>query len=173
MIKNVFLKQSGSALIVSLIFLVILTLVGISAIQTSTLQERMSGNSKDVNLAFQSTEAAVRSAEQFLQSATLPAFDGNNGRYQLCEDATSTETECNPPEWDDPSSEGWVTVSDIDDTNQEPEYFIQKYISVFDPSATLAADEPIVFIDIYKVVARGYGQSDASVVAIETTYRRD
>ena len=167
------MKQTGSALAISLIFLLMLTFVGLSAIQTSTLQERMAGNSRDVNLAFQASEAAVRSAEVFLQSATLPDFNGANGRYQVCEDAESNSVECNPPDWKDLTSTGWVNVPEIDGANQLPQYYIQKYISVYDQDQNLAADEPPQFVDIYRVVARGFGQSDQSVVAIETTYRRD
>jgi len=56
-------KQSGAALIVGLIFLVILTLLGLTAMQTGIMEERMAGNSRDRNLAFQAAEAAMRDAE--------------------------------------------------------------------------------------------------------------
>ncbi len=56
-------QQSGAALVVSLIFLVILTLLGLTAMQTGILEERMAGNTRDRNLAFQAAEAAMRDAE--------------------------------------------------------------------------------------------------------------
>lgn len=56
--------QAGAVLVTGLIFLVILTLLGITAMQTSTMEERMSGNARDRNIAFQAAEAALRDAER-------------------------------------------------------------------------------------------------------------
>jgi len=56
-------QQSGAALVVGLIFLVILTLLGLTAMQTGILEERMAGNSRDRNIAFQAAEAALRDGE--------------------------------------------------------------------------------------------------------------
>lgn len=63
--------QSGIALITGLIFLVLLTIIGVTAMQTTMLEERMAGNLRDENLAFQAAEAALRAGESYLQGATL------------------------------------------------------------------------------------------------------
>lgn len=60
-------RQSGVALLTGLIFLIILTLLGITAMQTSIMEERMSGNTRDRNIAFQAAEAALRDAELDIQ----------------------------------------------------------------------------------------------------------
>lgn len=57
------IHQRGVALITSLIFLVLLTLVGVTAMQNTTLEEKMAGNNRDRNVAFQAAEAALRDAE--------------------------------------------------------------------------------------------------------------
>ena len=66
-------SQRGAALIISLIFLLLLTIIGVTASQTTILQERMAGNVKDRNMAFQASEAALRAGEIWLNanSATL------------------------------------------------------------------------------------------------------
>lgn len=51
--------QRGSALIVALVFLLAMTLIGTTAMQGTTQQERMAGNYWDRNLAFQAAEAAL------------------------------------------------------------------------------------------------------------------
>lgn len=61
-------KQQGITLAVSLIFLLVLTIIGISAMSTSTLQEKMAGNMKDKVLSFQSAESALVSAENWVQA---------------------------------------------------------------------------------------------------------
>jgi type IV pilus assembly protein PilX len=48
------------ALIVSLIFLLLLTMIGISSMQNASLQERMAGSVKLRNESFQVAEAALR-----------------------------------------------------------------------------------------------------------------
>jgi type IV pilus assembly protein PilX len=177
--KNIFFKakfnksQSGAVLLVSLIFLLLLTILGLSAIQSSTLQERMAGNGRDVNTAFQAAEAAMREAEEFLQKASLPSFDGNDGLYKVCSDTDSTAAECSSPDWTAFNSSGWVTLSGVTDVSRQPEFYVQEYISVYDPQGELTSDVPPKVVDIYKVISRGFGLSDKSMVALETTYRRD
>jgi type IV pilus assembly protein PilX len=57
-------RQRGAALLTGLIFLVILTLLGITAARMAGLEERMSGNMRDRALAMQAAEMALRDAEQ-------------------------------------------------------------------------------------------------------------
>lgn len=55
--------QRGVALITGLIFLVVLTLISITAARMAGLEERMSGNTRDRSLAVQAAELALRDAE--------------------------------------------------------------------------------------------------------------
>lgn len=49
-------RQAGATLIVALIFLVVLTIAGITAMQFSTMEERMAGNSQSRNEVFQDAQ---------------------------------------------------------------------------------------------------------------------
>lgn len=51
--------QQGVTLIVAMIFLAILALLGVTVAQTTQLEERMAGNTRDRDLAFQAAEAAL------------------------------------------------------------------------------------------------------------------
>jgi type IV pilus assembly protein PilX len=62
-------QQQGAALLTGLIFLVILTLLGISAARMAGLEERMSGNMRDRALAMQAAEMALRDAEQDIRTS--------------------------------------------------------------------------------------------------------
>jgi type IV pilus assembly protein PilX len=55
-------QQKGAVLMISLIVLLLITLIGTAAIQTSTLEEKMAGNLFDKNIAFQAAESALREA---------------------------------------------------------------------------------------------------------------
>ena len=71
--------QRGMALLVSLVFLLLLTLIGISSMQNATLQEKMASSVTLRNQSFQIAEAALRvgeSADQ-LDTYTLPVCSGN------------------------------------------------------------------------------------------------
>lgn len=57
-------KQQGATLIVGLIFLVALTLLGVMAMKSAVLQERMAGGSRDHSLAVHAAEAALRDAKR-------------------------------------------------------------------------------------------------------------
>lgn len=61
-------RQRGATLIVGLIFLVALTLLGVMAMKSTLLQERMAGGSRDRSLAFQAAEAALRDAKRDILS---------------------------------------------------------------------------------------------------------
>lgn len=59
-------REGGMALIVGLIMLLSLTLLGLAAIQNTSLEERMAGNLRSENMALQSAEAALRGGESWL-----------------------------------------------------------------------------------------------------------
>ena len=60
-------KQQGMVLLVSLVFLLLLTLLGISSMQNATLQEKMAGSVNLRNVSFQMAEAALRLGESSIK----------------------------------------------------------------------------------------------------------
>lgn len=60
--------QRGVALVVALILLVVITLVGLAAVRGTIMQQRMSSNLYDRQIAFQSAEAAMRAATDLIAS---------------------------------------------------------------------------------------------------------
>lgn len=58
--------QSGASLIVALIMLLLLTIVGMSAMQGSVIEEKMAGNMRDGHQAFHSAEIALDYAEKWI-----------------------------------------------------------------------------------------------------------
>jgi type IV pilus assembly protein PilX len=62
-------RQRGTILVVSLLLLLVMTVLALSASQTTRLQERMAGNARDLDLAFQAAEAGLREAEFAIDEA--------------------------------------------------------------------------------------------------------
>lgn len=177
--KNKFQRQQqGVTLIVCLIFLLILTLIGISSIQSSTLQEQMAGSVRDYNVAFQAAEHGLREGEKYLTQATLGTFSGSGGRYTICSDPASLAAGCVIPSWSDKSTAvssttAWVTQSGVSIVNSQPQYLISKFPVVVDANAPLDADMPPVKIEMYRVTGRGFGVSPNSMAVLQSTYRRN
>ena len=72
-------SQSGVVLVISLIMLILLTIIGVSGLQNAGLEEKMAGNMRDKNLAFQAAESALRDAEADIYNAAknpLPRISG-------------------------------------------------------------------------------------------------
>lgn len=76
--------QRGMALLMSLVFLLLLTLIGVSSMQNATLQEKMSGGLWLRNQSFQAAEMALRIGESAVQKDS----------YVL---AACTGSQCAPP----------------------------------------------------------------------------
>lgn len=57
-------RQQGAALVTGLIFIVVLTIIGITAARMASLEERMAGNMRDRALALQAAELGLRDAER-------------------------------------------------------------------------------------------------------------
>lgn len=78
--------QSGAALAVSLIILLVLTLLVVSGTQDVVLQEKMTSAVRDANVSLAVSEAGIRDAEVFIESRTdLSDFkdNGDGGLYSL------------------------------------------------------------------------------------------
>ncbi|WP_345890269.1 PilX N-terminal domain-containing pilus assembly protein [Pseudomonas sp. PDNC002] len=56
-------SQGGAVLLVSLVMLLLLTIVGLAGLRMAQLEERMAGNLRDRQVAFQGAEAALRAGE--------------------------------------------------------------------------------------------------------------
>jgi type IV pilus assembly protein PilX len=54
--------QRGVALVMALVILLVLTILGVAAMNTTTLEERMAGSSQEVTRAFEAAESGVNSA---------------------------------------------------------------------------------------------------------------
>jgi type IV pilus assembly protein PilX len=76
-------NQRGVALVVSLILLLLLTTLAISASNTASLQERMALNSQESNVAFQTAESAIADTVDKLNQNVTPSADS---LYQLSYD---------------------------------------------------------------------------------------
>jgi len=90
-------KSHGAVLVMSLMMLFVLTLIGVSSINTTSLEEKMTGNTRNRQLAFQAAETAVREAEKKITDevnnpvSQFASANTTDGFYALSEGPSSTE----------------------------------------------------------------------------------
>lgn len=147
-------RERGSALAVALIFLLLMTLLGVSAMRGSNMQERMAGNLRDRNLAFQAAEAALRSGETWLMNIVNQQIADLNPQID------------NPAAWEGVAPDPTGSVGALDgQLDADPEFYVGP------PSLRRVGIQlPPDFRRIYPVTARGVGGSDVAVVVLQSTF---
>jgi type IV pilus assembly protein PilX len=165
--------QQGAVLVIALIMLLAMTLIGVTGLSSTTMQERMAGNLREINIAFQAAEAALREGENYLTAATLPDFNGSNGLYQPAAAGTAQVwTVAN--NWTGTASRVYAGDLDTDDVTlaAAPRYIIEELAPVPAPGGTLSSDAPAPETGMYRITARAFGRSDTTIVMLQTTYKR-
>lgn len=179
--KDASSSQKGAALAVSLIMLLVLTMVGITGMQTTTMEEKMSGNGRDYNLAFQSAEIALRTAETYVQSLiTTTDFDS-----ATINDGLLAETETDPDYF---SSDPWYSTNGSTVGSVQPTYlvsslygaqprYIVKYVAENDPDTNARLNiggygEKLAGaqVTVFRITARGTGGTNDSQVLLQSYY---
>ncbi len=149
--------QSGVVLPISMIILLLLTLISITATQVAGLEEKMAGNSKDSNLAFQAAEAALRAGEA--------ATTGTPTLY------TGTQ----PIDWTNAAVTTYSsgTLTGISDA---PRYTIEDLGSIGSTGDCSPCEggtpPPSGGSRMYRITARGTGGTTNAVVVLQSTYTR-
>lgn len=165
--------QQGAILVVALIMLLAMTLIGVTGLSSTTMQERMAGNTREGNIAFQAAEAALRQGEAFLTTATLPDFNGTNGLYKPAPGGTAQRWDV-AANWTGTASKeytGGLNISDVT-LAATPRYMIEELPATPAPGGTQTSDTPAPETGMYRVTARAVGRSDSTVVMLQSTYKR-
>ena len=168
-------SQHGVALITGLIFLVVLTLISMSAIKSTSLEERMAGNARDQNLAFQATEAVIREALK----KKIPQVQNNLAAFTagcaagLCLNNAVTPvwtTITNNNQWT--SSKTLAYSGTLNEVSTQPRYIIELLpASLPPPGYSMASGKGInsgAQTTPFRITARGWGftgQAQATVQA--------
>lgn len=172
-------KQEGVVLIVSLIMLLMMTLLGVTAMNTSSMEEKMAGNSRDVELALESSETALRNAELWLANQAVELEPKSNGSTRIWTLNAMDPTTSNAVNWWQERNTAWwgnnavaydasVTLPLI---NSDP-YTIIEYKQFIPDDLLVGNGNSSQGITYYRVTARGTGGSDYAKVLLQSTTAR-
>jgi len=169
-------KQKGAVLIIALVMLLILTLLGVSVMESSVVEERMAGNNLDRNIAFQAAEASLRAGEAFIAgfgNRPEPFSGVGSGRVSILDRVNTTGTlEAN---WWADKNEAWWIINgteyneDFAGTRAKPRYVIEEYDEVCDGAVDPSIRQCKI---IYRVTSIAWGGRNSAVLLQSLFARR-
>lgn len=186
-------QQTGATLIVSLVLLLVVTLIGVGGMETTAVEEKMSGSYRDHQMGFESAEQALLEGENFVESTVFEFSDysstcANGLCFKGSWDSTNPNAAC---ELDGTGTDVWVktdsaniwasantrTISDeLLGINQAPQYIVEFLCHA--PTSTSSNLEPYVESNgwqaqyglLFRITALGTGGSNNARVMLQSTY---
>ena len=180
---NVALRQRGMSLFPAMMFLLVLSILGVAALNSTLLQEKMAGNARDTNLAFQAAEAALRDAEADVSVNITPGTVFS---------PSCTLGLCTPPStWPTPSSNDISKAIDwsdagvrrvygsqtgapaLPDVASQPLYVIEKLSSLPTPpggSVGIGINAPGSGGSAYRLTVLSTGLRSETKVVLQSTF---
>lgn len=174
-------KQDGMVLIVGLVMVLLITIVGLSAIRGTGLQENMAGNMRDRNVAFQAAESALREGETIVAptNKVLPAFECAAGAG-LCQDLSvvpqNSVLYMTKANWKLSAKESPLVLEGVEN---KPSYLLEEL--QVDIGASAAAEGSAIDVGgmmttgdavPYRITAKGFGLSKDTEVIVQSAYKR-
>ena len=159
-------QQRGIALVLSLLMLVAITLLAVSAMRGTTLQEKMAANFNDREIAKQVVESTIRQAGALLPpaagsawfTATLPAPAA--GAPDLWQ---------NPAAWNNAAA----IVVNVDGVNYTGQYLVENmgfWVNPLTPNCKVK-DDPLCESQTYRITARTTPTAGRASVILQAIWR--
>jgi len=183
-------RQAGAVLVISLVILLAMTLIGITAVQNSVMEERMAGNLKERATAFQAAEAGLSLAVTWIDKQLDPPNATAGGTSKVWEEcATGTkktqkvkgkEVEDDCPPTTAPDSK-WLATSGnylayaggalgnskaLSGVSEQPRIVIEERYAPPLDFEQAAVGKGVYF---YTVTSQGYGGTDTAKAMLQTT----
>ena len=165
--------QHGAILVVTLLFMTILTILGLAALSTGVLEEKMARNSRDYNIALQAAEAVLQDARFDLQGIGTrnPVIIGSVGFEVGCSAALCIKAASG-------SQNVWEDEANWTDASKSARYgqYTNNLALPVAPSPGGVAAPPRYLIEyiaavgsqhMYRVTARAWGSSTNTMVMVQ------
>lgn len=176
------LLEGGFTLVIVLLMMVVLALLGVGAMNTSILQERMAGNVRDKNVALQSAEAGLRDAEADILNnltSTSPFVAGCTSG--LCvPPSMAASGAVSAPLWPSASWDGthsrqygqYTGAAALPDVAQQPTYIVELLPNLppgVGNSVNLGSQDSQQ-AQAFRITARATGRRDTTTVVLQSIY---
>ena len=177
-----FLRERGTALIFALVMLLLLTLLGITAVTTSSLQEKMAGNMRDQHMAQQAGDSILRDGQSWVFNQTdkptpscQPGAGPSGGIWDSsCLPADAGATGANwwlpPAATDSWWSGNGIASSETHPTSQEPRFVVERIQQA--PITAEIGKSKKVYRFYYRTTGWSVGATDSSRGLIQDVFSK-
>lgn len=160
----------GFVLITGLIFLMLLTIIGITSMSNSAVTEKMTQNMRETSISFVSAEAALGDGEAWIKNQTnipVPVTTCSSTPCQVWQFNALGNFTQQPDSWW--QTQGKPFSSSISNVVAQPVYLIEQYIFVpYDLSPDTASRGNGYYF--YRVTSRGFGATNTSHAVVQSIY---
>jgi len=172
-------KQRGAVLIFCLVFLLVLTMMGVTSMESAVLEERMAGNMQDFNAAFQAAESSLQTGENWLLGEIdWPATSTDGSTTVWARDSMDPSASDSLHWWQDSArdtSTWWgnngIEVNAVQGVATPPHYIIEEVSTVTGgQSIGIGSGQQSRIKVFHRITARGSGVGDAAVVQLQSTF---
>ncbi|MDF3124462.1 PilX N-terminal domain-containing pilus assembly protein [Rheinheimera sp. 1928-s] len=163
-------QQQGIVLVISLLLLLAITLVAVSSMQSSLLQERMSANLYDRQSSYQQVEAALLEAEVILNVNDPVALIDGAGVYDL--PVVGAEDR-----WND-NGLLWLTATALNGNSDTGAQYLIEYMGdwPYPPECADVASKDKISVGClsptFRITARTVSDNGRASVMLQSLFRR-
>lgn len=163
-------RTRGAALIVSLIMLVVMSLLGVTSMSTSRLEERMAGNARDRSYAFEAAETALIDGENYIGNDEVKSFDGSTTGLHPKPDSGHQLYQESDWAWDDDHTRLYdkATSNPLPRVSEQPRYYVEFLGEESSQNSLVVGFEAKGGVKFYRITARGVGASGSSAAIIQS-----
>lgn len=179
-------SQRGATLVIALLILVMIMMYGIPAAMDSIQNERMTGNTRNRDLAFQAAEHAIRRAENFwIFGRTAAALNALAPAVLNCSNSPDSPDDADPVTADGILPNGECHANDVAYWRDTFNWTANGVSPASSLSASLVASQPLYVVErmpdvtsgsppvtrnYYRITARAVGKDSNAVVILQTMY---
>jgi type IV pilus assembly protein PilX len=166
--------QTGMVLIVSLLILITLTILGLTAMQSSRTEMSMAGNQRELGITFNATEAGLRSAQTYIDNSISTTIynDPSQGLY----DRLDLDPDYRDPSaWDDSQT----AAIGLPNVVEQPKFIIQ-YLGERSQNEVASVNiggygssQPGITVSNFRITARAVGQTGRATRQLQAYYGKE
>lgn len=172
--------QRGATLLVALMMLVVLAIMGVAAVSSAMLEERMSSGAIDRKIAFEAAEAALRDGETYAYSTLSPGSAYSAGcNAGLCLPSVTVQ-----PVWESVDWQGGAVLvygsqsaaAPLSGVLQQPRFIVEYLSDVQQTSGTGLSFGTGVSTgtagSAYRITAMGWGKQPGTQVMLQSIFTK-
>jgi len=166
------IQQNGATLPIALVLLFLVTLLGVSTIQTTQMQEKMSANLQDKEISFMAAESALAAGEAWVIGLTaMPTPTTTCGSFPCIIERIDNSNFASASDswWTSNSAQYATSLSNV---TTPPRYLIEFIQFVPDSPVIGQSSGQVPGVYYYQITAKGTGSTDEAETILQSTVAR-